>query len=408
MPGQTVSTFTPRRFRAHTAGGNTGWSTTTDVFNAAFFKLIELLAILFLATANQVLPTTGNDSYYDILNVSGHALESSDTITAGHSNVDHLSMMMFYDFEWDKQQNFTNVVFGDSSVSIENITKVYELSNHTVPGMVQVFPEVFASLKKRPHAHHWKKEAKKFIRMLKPMLKTGSAIGAFLGDELQCTQGFSYENITNVANYLRKHLGPYAILYTNECGWPFTQWKKIPEALDLISVDIYDENNVNGTDEVFKARNYIEKMIKPLMNTTYQKLLLVPGIYASSEGNCQNASITFRNNTDNPTPLPYCDHKNATLCSCKTLGKACPVNGTNSQATQVVKKLDGFFEWAKNDSTIAGFNPWHFKDRSGPQLAGCNDQRLGAESMPEVVERLRKIGRYIIDNKNKSKREIGQ
>jgi hypothetical protein len=36
-------------------------------------------------------------------------------------------------------------------------------------------------------------------------------------------------------------------------------------------------------------------------------------------------------------------------------GKECPLD---SQAQQVVSKLQGFFEWAKADPKIAGFNPW--------------------------------------------------
>ena len=55
----------------------------------------------------------------------------------------------------------------------------------------------------------------------------------------------------------------------------------------------------------------------------------------------------------------------------------------------------GFFDWAKKDPKIAGFNPWHFANRSGPQLRGGWDQRLGAVSMPSVVAKLQEIGKHI-------------
>ena len=40
-------------------------------------------------------------------------------------------------------------------------------------------------------------------------------------------------------------------------------------------------------------------------------------------------------------------------------------------------------------------SPWHFANRSGPQLRGGWDQRLGAVSMPTVVAKLHEIGKYI-------------
>ena len=52
---------------------------------------------------------------------------------------------------------------------------------------------------------------------------------------------------------------------------------------------------------------------------------VVPGIFASSPAGCASKNVS------------------------------CPLD---SQAKQIVIKLDGFFEWAKQDSRIAGFNPW--------------------------------------------------
>ena len=45
---------------------------------------------------------------------------------------------------------------------------------------------------------------------------------------------------------------------------------------------------------------------------------------------------------------------------------------------------------------MAGFNPWHYCNRSGAQLRGWWDQRLGADSMPSVVAKLREVGSYIV------------
>merc|ERR1711957_743034 len=77
---------------------------------------------------------------------------------------------------------------------------------------------------------------------------------------------------------------------------------------------------------------------------------------------------------------------------CSSSGVQCPLD---DQAKQIVIKLDGFFEWAKSEPRVAGFNPWHFANRSGTQLPGAYDQKLGAISMPSVVAKLKEIGEYI-------------
>ena len=50
---------------------------------------------------------------------------------------------------------------------------------------------------------------------------------------------------------------------------------------------------------------------------------------------------------------------------------------------------------AKEDPMVAGFNPWHFYNWSGPAMPGCNGMRLGAVAQPKLMEELRKVGSYI-------------
>ena len=125
--------------------------------------------------------------------------------------------------------------------------------------------------------------------------------------------------------------------------------------------DFYDEKNTDGAAEVAKNRKFYEEEIFPRLRPR-QKALFVPGVFASSPSHCASENVS------------------------------CPLA---SQAEQIVIKLDGFFQWAKNDSRVAGFNPWHFGNRSSPQFGGAYDQRLGAISMPSVLDKLREIGRYI-------------
>ena len=62
----------------------------------------------------------------------------------------------------------------------------------------------------------------------------------------------------------------------------------------------------------------------------------------------------------------------------------------------MVAKLEGFFEWAKTDDRIAGFNSWHFGHRRQRQSSAIHDMELGAVEMPSVLAKLREIGEHIV------------
>ena len=135
------------------------------------------------------------------------------------------------------------------------------------------------------------------------------------------------------------------------------------KGIDLISVDFYDEHNTNGTGEVAENKEYLEGTLYGKLHP-HQGVMLVPGVFASDPDHCEMSNVS------------------------------CPLD---AQARQVVLKLDGFFQWAKADNRIFGFNRWHFSNRSTPQLPGGWNQQLGADAMPTVVAKLREIGRWIIE-----------
>ena len=58
-------------------------------------------------------------------------------------------------------------------------------------------------------------------------------------------------------------------------------------------------------------------------------------------------------------------------------------------------RIRGFFDWAKDDPMVAGMNPWHFYNWSGPAMGGCNEMRLGAVAQPRLMAELKRIGAYI-------------
>merc|ERR1712194_882733 len=118
--------------------------------------------------------------------------------------------------------------------------------------------------------------------------------------------------------------------------------------------------NTDGAREVMSNKVFLHRHMYPRLHP-HQQALLVPGVFASDPLHCIASNVS------------------------------CPLD---DQAKQIVIKLQLFFDWAKNDTKIVGFNPWHFANRSHPQLSGGWDQRLGAISMPTVVAKLQEIGKY--------------
>lgn len=273
-----------------------------------------------------------------------------------------MKIMTFYDMMPEVQHGWTNVYRGNlESWKNKTITETWKMKI-----LVGLGGNIFA------RARHslfpdWQAEVDKFSAEMKPQLDSGKTIGVFLGDEI-CCGGTPYKDMVRVANRLRSKLGPRAWLYTNECS-EMQSWPKlkedgsggVPAALDAISVDFYDEKNTNGAAEVKKNKEFYHEQIFPRLHP-HQQVLFVPGIFASSPDGCMRKGVH------------------------------CPLD---SQAKQIVIKLDGFWQWAKSEPRVAGFNPWHFRNRSSCQWHLPYDQRLGAVSMPSVVAKLKEMGQQI-------------
>ena len=275
----------------------------------------------------------------------------------------NLKIMMFYDFDPKFLNGIANVISPDGA-SISDMVTAEANWKYKVSGLAGLPTTVF------DRAHHglhkgWSEAIDAFVvNTLTPGLHNGTFIGVFLGDEI-CCSGVPLSNLTSVLAKLRSSLaGQKCVLYTNECTPPIDRWDKIPHDLDLISVDFYDQHNTNGTAEVEQNRKYLLQKLYPKLHP-HQGVILVPGIFASDPVHCREGNVS------------------------------CPLD---AQAEQIVIKLEGFFEWAKMDPKIHGFNPWHFNNRSTPQSPGWWDQRLGASSMPSVVSKLREVGQFIIEN----------
>ena len=254
-------------------------------------------------------------------------------------------------------------------------------------------------------------------------LGNGAMTGLFLGDEITC-DGVAVSNLSAAASFakaqLRKEGHGSALVYVNECKnsfigkscehpatqgncTPVTCWHcggreypgwihgKIPEGLDLISLDSYElGNQTNKTighsfaghpwwlAEPLEARQFYDEVVKPKL-WPHQRLMVVPGLYGNN---------SF----------------------------AVPETARDLHDTRLVAKLDAYWDWIRVDPLMVGLNPYHWgttsSGREGPNCShtsgGCltmcyggvcgGDGELfgeGAQAYPKLVRRMGEIGREI-------------
>ena len=121
-------------------------------------------------------------------------------------------------------------------------------------------------------------------------------------------------------------------------------------------------------EEVRLVKQYYIKYLFPKM-AAHQQAMLVPGIFG-----CAGAIV---------------DGKPFSL---------------EEQGARIVKKLQAYFSWAKEEPRIAGFWPWHFNNRTDKPSTvrpGFCDMAPGGVAMPAVVQKLQEIGKFIVGNESK-------
>lgn len=310
--------------------------------------------------------------------VSGAGTADSTMATSlppRRSTTTPLSIMMFYGFNETAQCGWTTHAWQElgsdqafkKNLSVALAESVSFRAHCHAGGFVMVPPKVWergasvtSALGSLPT--DWRLQLHAFEETIAPLVRNGTVVGIFIGDEKLCG-GVPLSNYTAVLAHLRAAFGRSVLLYGNECTHP--SGLVVPAELDLYSFDVYNAQNDNGTSEVAMARSVAEKTIFPLL-APHQKLLLVPGVYGNTPTTCVKAGGS------------------EAACS------------LDAQATQVVAKLEGFFAWAKSEERIAGFNSWHFGRRRTAQHGGAADMELGAVEMPTVLVKLRQIGEHIV------------
>ncbi len=280
----------------------------------------------------------------------------------------HLRYMMFYGTDVAAQHDWLTHLSGDA-VSLPEMVR----ARARYPWL-RGFAKPYGIFNRTPGseglASGWSRALDGFIARVGPLVRNGTVVGVFLGDEL-CCSGVPLANVTTVTDAL-KAAWPDVATYLNECNTCLygdasscdlvSRWAAVPASIDLVSVDLYDLRDDDGRREVARARSFYERYLYPKMGA-HQRAIGVPGTFASDPAGCAAKNVS------------------------------CPLA---AQAAQVVAKLDGYFAWGTSDARLVGYNPWHWRNRSSSMDPGSAwDLALGAVAMPDVVARLRAMGEYI-------------
>ena len=208
-------------------------------------------------------------------------------------------------------------------------------------------------------------------RYIKPQFGIGKPFrGVRLGDEVCLSTVCLMQTLGPVAAFLKGALGPTLIISSQEMhgvypGFPNypASAPQVPAAIDLVCATGgyggYSPGE-SGIEEASHAKTALTPWLRSSSLRSYQRVMLLPGIFG-----CKNTSYFG-------TP--------------------------QEQGVRVAAKLDAYYAWAKTEPKVAGFDPWHFDDRTEKQWNGPCDQRMGAAAMPAAVAKLQQIGREIIAN----------
>jgi hypothetical protein len=190
-----------------------------------------------------------------------------------------------------------------------------------------------------------------------PALQNKSVAGVFLGDELCGTANIPANNLSAVATAAKSLMRPFGggLVYVNEAvravntsSWGPQNGRvpspcfmpKIPDAIDLISLDWYaiapaDQRPAGATGNITAEpalmRQIYENMLHPKM-ARHQRVLVVPGTFA--DGNLRRSG-----------PLGV-------------------------QDSHIAAKLRGYWQWMQEDQLVVGLNAYHWLNEGRRNASG--------------------------------------
>eukprot|EP00937_MAST-01D_sp_MAST-1D-sp2_P004940 g4940.t1 len=114
------------------------------------------------------------------------------------------------------------------------------------------------------------------VPQLRALLQSQKILGFFLGDEIVCGgKGAAYSTVVTMANTIRNSFPRgSAIIFANECGGLYGDGKRVPDAIDWISLDHYRKDTKPGFIDTIR-KDYYEKLVYPIMGD-HQKVGIIP------------------------------------------------------------------------------------------------------------------------------------
>lgn len=283
-----------------------------------------------------------------------------------HAQQHHVKWLSFYGYNATEQNKICNLGMDHSLTRLLTGYAKYP----SMPGMLNVEDVgggngLYWVGKPHPYNTHlnprWKSLLGDLIDSALPHLKSGALRGIFMGDE-PCCSGLPPTELEEASNFVRAKIkGTNAFVVVNECERSFSglwlnqttgKWqqfpgliKKLPQAIDFVSADTY---TYAAPGEAEQAKRLYENLIYPTLSP-HQRTWVVPGLFA-----------------DSTKPLNVSDHI-------------------------LVEKLQGYWQWVRNDARVVGILPWHWKSRYPRPVT----EKLGAREFPMLLQKLQEIGAAI-------------
>ena len=263
--------------------------------------------------------------------------------------------------------NFTTIQNGKSGGNITSLFAVHDTFFQNGIGL----------------RNDWQQRWTLLTKKLDPLIKKGTIVGFFVGDELFpgkisvddfMTAIKAIQDLKTSDEYAKYNL----VTWENEGG---TGWIKsfpdgIPTELDIISFDDYymwtNASAHTPQGQVDGHRRWYEENVYPLLKA-HQYVYIVPGSYGTHD---PRTSV-----------LPGYPYGNTTYCY-NTTFESCD--------SYMADQANAFAAWAFEDTRVAGIAPWHWDTRKIGVVTPFKE--VGVVDLPKTKAAWRSIHDKIINS----------
>ncbi len=175
-----------------------------------------------------------------------------------------------------------------------------EVSNAGAQAFIEVQGAFFTSTARRSLVvnPNWPADWQSLVTWVEPLVKSGSVLGLFLGDEL-LEQGLNAAQIATAADAIRATFPRgSAVIYYNEGHRKIDASLKIPSSIDWFSVDFYHFDGPQADFVSSQVKPLYDRFIFPKL-APGQQVALVPGAFSSAKNpSCSAACYDRMNSMD--------------------------------------------------------------------------------------------------------------